>query len=307
MQRRSHPTPDLPSKHLNTNRLGFIGLGLLGIELARRVHAAGFEVVGYDLNDAAAQRIKPLGRRVYSAGEVAQSCSHLVLTLPDADVSKQVVEELKPALRRGTFILDVTTGDPEEMGRLGRQLARRGVRYLDTTILGSSADVAQGHGLLMAGGGRRDFADCHPLLSVLSERVFHLGPCGSGARMKLVVNLVLGLNRAALAEGLAFADAMGVDPAQALEVLQSGLAYSRIMDAKGPKMLKRDFHPVARLSQHLKDVRLMLQAAATCDQALPLTTQHEALLAAVVASGGGDLDNSAVFLAYSSVPRRPES
>jgi 3-hydroxyisobutyrate dehydrogenase-like beta-hydroxyacid dehydrogenase len=201
-------------------------------------------------------------------------------------------------LAPGTIILDATTGDPEEMAALGRRLARRRVRYLDTTILGSSADVAAGRAVVMAGGMRADFLSNSDLLGCFAAKQFHLGSYGSGARMKLVVNLVLGLNRAALAEGLAFAQATGVSPARALEVLRSGLAYSRVMDAKGPKMLRRDFKPVARLAQHLKDVRLIIEAARKTGLAVPLTAQHQKLLARVAARGCGNLDNSAVILAY---------
>lgn len=113
--------------------------------------------------------------------------------------------------------------------------------------------------------------------------------------MKLVTNLVLGLNRAALAEGLAFAEAVGLDAASALSVLRDSMAYSRIMDTKGPKMVARDFAPEARLSQHLKDVRLIREAAARVGQALPLSDEHLRLLELAESLGLGGLDNSAIF------------
>jgi 3-hydroxyisobutyrate dehydrogenase-like beta-hydroxyacid dehydrogenase len=113
--------------------------------------------------------------------------------------------------------------------------------------------------------------------------------------MKLVTNLVLGLNRAALAEGLAFAQALGLEGAATLEVMRRSMAYSRIMDTKGEKMVLRDFAPQAKLSQHLKDVRLMMEAA---ELTLPLTWAHRALLEKAVALGYGELDNSAVICAY---------
>jgi 3-hydroxyisobutyrate dehydrogenase-like beta-hydroxyacid dehydrogenase len=121
--------------------------------------------------------------------------------------------------------------------------------------------------------------------------------------MKLVVNLVLGLNRAVLAEGLAFAKANALDPALALEVLQSGAAYSRVMDSKGPKMIAGDFSPEARLSQHHKDVRLILQAAAEHGIQLSLSALHEQLLAELESRGLGDCDNSVVIRAFESAAR----
>ena len=114
-------------------------------------------------------------------------------------------------------------------------------------------------------------------------------------KMKLVSNLVLGLNRAALAEGLAFAEAIGIAPAAALEVLTGSMAYSRAMDAKGRKMIEGDFTVQARLSQHLKDVHLMLRAAAAAGMSLPLADTHRRLMEQAEAEGFGDLDNSAII------------
>src|SRR5436853_4410849 len=122
------------------------------------------------------------------------------------------------------------------MEALGARLAGRGVEYVDATIGGSSRLVRLGAAIVMAGGSARAFDACGDLFRAFSARAFHLGPCGSGARMKLVVNLALGLHRAVLAEALSFARASGVDPGAALEVLKSGASYSRVMDAKGEKM-----------------------------------------------------------------------
>ena len=125
-----------------------------------------------------------------------------------------------------------------------------------------------------AGGGVPRSAK--PLFRLFARRWFHVGPWGSGARTKLVVNLVLGLNRAVLAEGLAFARRCGLDPAAVLEMLQSGAAYSRVMDAKGRKMIDGDFTPEAKLAQHLKDVRLILAEGDRTGAALPLSAAARA-------------------------------
>lgn len=116
--------------------------------------------------------------------------------------------------------------------------------------------------------------------------------------MKLVVNLVLGLNRAILAEGLMFAQACGIDPSVALEVLEAGPAFSRVMETKGPKMLARDFSPHARLHQHLKDVRLILAAAERNNANIPLSTLHSSLLESLDLHGFGSEDNAAILRAF---------
>jgi 3-hydroxyisobutyrate dehydrogenase-like beta-hydroxyacid dehydrogenase len=191
--------------------------------------------------------------------------------------------------------MDTTTGEPAQSAALGERLAARGVRYLDAPISGSSEQTRRGEATVIVGGPRETFEACADLWRVMGAKTFHVGPCGSAARMKLITNLVLGLNRAALAEGLAFAEALGVSPAAALEVMTGSNAYSRAMDVKGRKMVERDFTVQARLSQHLKDVRLMLQAAGEAGVALPLADTHRRLMELAEAAGLGDLDNCAII------------
>ena len=158
----------------------------------------------------------------------------------------------------------------------------------------------------MVGGAPEVVERVTELLSALARQTRHVGPCGYGARMKLVTNLVLGLNRAALAEGLVLAERLGLELPATLAVLQESAAYSRAMDTKGQKMIDGDFTPQARLSQHLKDVRLMLAAAQQAQQALPLSEAHRRLLEWAESLGLGGLDNSAVFQALERLGPSPE-
>ena len=225
-----------------------------------------------------------------SASEVFDRCDVILLCLPDSGVAREVLSAAR--LRAGLLVIDTTTGDPAEMAALGADLARQGVHYLDAAISGSSAQILGRDVLVMAGGDATVFERCRGLFATFARDAIHTGPCGSGAKMKLVTNLVLGLNRAALAEGLIFASHLGLDGAQALNALQRSMASSRIMDTKGQKMLERDFTPQARLSQHLKDVRLMLAASPA---PLPLSEAHRALLEKAEALGLGAADNCAII------------
>ena len=184
------------------------------------------------------------------------------------------------------------------MAALGQRLAKAGIDYVDATVLGSSRVVRNGGAVVMAGGRRGAFDAAVPLFRTFSSRAFYLGSYGAGARMKLVANLALGLHRAVLAETLAFAHASGVSPSDALEVLKAGAAYSRVMDDKGQKMLDHDFSVEARLSQHLKDVRLILATAAAARAKVPLSQVHRQLLERLEAEGYGEVDNSAIIMAY---------
>jgi 3-hydroxyisobutyrate dehydrogenase-like beta-hydroxyacid dehydrogenase len=307
--------------------IGMVGLGLLGSALAERFLSSGRPVVGFDLN---ADRRRELaargGRAAGSAAEVVRACGRVVLSLPDSAVVEAVLDEAAADLRAGLVVTDTTTGDPVRAEAIGSRLAGRSVAYVDATVLGSSAEVRSAAAVAMVGGERADCEGCADLFACFAREWFYLGPWGSGSRMKLVVNLVLGLNRAVLAEGLAFARACGLDPAEALRVLQSGAAYSRVMDAKGPMMvgalsveggaqnaprptlhspLSTFLTPQARLSQHLKDVGLILAEAERVGAAVPLSELHRKLLECVQAAGLGDADNAAVIAAFGRLSQGP--
>jgi 3-hydroxyisobutyrate dehydrogenase-like beta-hydroxyacid dehydrogenase len=281
------------------HEIGCIGLGLLGSALAHRLRQAGWPVVGYDLLVERREEFTGAGgQAVDSLEQVARKCRQFVLCLPDSHVVAEVVERLRHHLSPGDLLIDTTTGDPMTTAAMGAALAGQSIHYLDATVAGSSQQARQGQILLLVGGSPDVVQQARPLLESLTEGIFHLGPCGCGARMKLVFNLVLGLNRAVLAEGLSLGSACGLDPRVVLDVLQSGAAHSAVMDSKGQKMLSRDFRPQARLAQHLKDVRLIQQMAEQVEQRLPLTEVHRRLLERAVELGFGPGDNCAIITAY---------
>lgn len=279
--------------------IGVIGLGLLGSALADRFLLAGNPVLGFDV---AADRRELLvaagGQAADSASDVVRACDVLVLSLPDSSVVAAVIAEVRGSLQAGQWVIDTTTGDVDVSAALGEELARQGIGFLDATIAGSSVQAREGQATVMVGGNRAVFDSAREILELFAKELFYVGAWGSGARMKLVVNLVLGLNRAVLAEGLTFAAALGLDVGEALSVLQSSPAFSTVMQTKGAKMLEGDFEPQARLSQHLKDVRLILAAAQRTGMTLPLSSLHRQLLERAEAAGFGQLDNSAIIRVF---------
>jgi 3-hydroxyisobutyrate dehydrogenase-like beta-hydroxyacid dehydrogenase len=279
--------------------LGIIGLGLVGTALSARLRQAGVGVAGYDLAEEQMRKhAEAGGETCASAAAVAAQCELVLLSLPTLEISASVVEEILPHLRPGATVVDTTTGSPEETAALAARLAARGVDYLESLIGGSSSQVRAGEAIAICGGEESVFERCAELFHLCFREVFYLGACGNGSRMKLVLNLVLGLNRAVLAEGLEFAAACGIEPAGALEILRSSSAYSRVMDNKGRRMVERDFEPEARLSQHLKDVRIILALGERSGARLPLSLLHRELLEEAEAAGYGGADNSAIICSF---------
>jgi 3-hydroxyisobutyrate dehydrogenase-like beta-hydroxyacid dehydrogenase len=284
-------------KPIRRNRpIGLVGLGLMGSAITERLVAAGYSVIGWDIAAPARTRLRKLGGKpAASATDVFIRCDRILLSLPDTKITRSVLREAAPTLHYGHIIADTTTGDPCDTEALCRKIASTGATYLNATISGNSDQLRRGEVLVMVGGLAPAFKVCQKLFATFATRTIYTGTTGSAARMKLVTNLVLGLNRAALAEGLSFARALKLDGPQVLQILRASMAYSRIMDVKGEKMLRGDFKPQARLSQHLKDVRLMLAAAETAHTRLPLSETHRKILSAAEAAGLGQLDNSAII------------
>lgn len=276
--------------------IGLIGLGLVGLAMAERLINAGFELIGYDIAPKQQKAFQKLGGTVAtSVTDVFLQCDRVILSLPTSDIVSKVLREVSDILHYGHIIVDTSTGDPVAAVKLASILTPLGATYLDATISGNSEQVRRGEVVLMVGGSSHAFQKCSEILGAFSTRAIHTGLVGSGAQMKLVTNLVLGLNRAALAEGLAFARALHLDGPQALAIMRESMAYSRIMDTKGEKMLRGNFKPQARLSQHLKDVRLMIAAAKKSGVKLPLSETHRNILIRAEAAGLGQLDNSALI------------
>lgn len=276
--------------------IGLLGLGLLGSALAERLLGGGMAVIGFDPD---AKRLEEFhgagGAAAADAREVLTRADRVVLSLPSHREVSALVRDNLTAFRSGLTVIDTTTGDPDSSVALATELAARGATYLDATISGSSAHVRAGRAVVMVGGKRAAFDRSADIFSKFAGETFHTGGPGSGAKMKLATNLVLGLNRAALAEGLALAHALGLDAAQALAIMRAGPAYSRMMDSKGDKMLKGDFSPEARLSQHLKDVRLIVEQGRAAGLPMTLSGAHREILERAEAAGLGALDNSAII------------
>src|SRR5271157_72693 len=279
--------------------VGLIGLGLVGTALAEKYIASGFHVIGYDIIDAKIEHLERIGGKgAASPAAVANQVNSILLSLMTSDIVQDVIEGENGIIYANNtprLIIDTTTGDPEKTTWLANALLERGIVYVDAPVAGSSKQIRNGEGVFMIGGSPEAFQMAKELLGVVSKQVIHVGGSGAGSRAKLVVNLVLGLNRLVLAEGLVFAEKVGLDPAKALELFAVTPAYSRAIDAKGAKMVRGDFSPEARLSQHLKDVHQILAMARHVGQQLPLSEIHHELLERAVAAGDGDLDNSAVI------------
>ena len=274
--------------------VGVIGIGLMGEVYARRLTAAGFTVVGFDIDVAKSARLTEIGGRAATLEEIARDCDPIVLALFSTDQVEEVVERTLVSAAAGKIVICTSTCDPDRIAALGARVAGK-LRFLEVPVSGTSEQVRQGDGVGLIGGDAEIAADAATVLDALFPRRHHIGTVGDGGRAKLAINLILGLNRVALAEGLVFAERLGLDPAAFLKVARASAAASQVMDTKGPKMVAGDFAPEGRVRQTLKDAHLMLDQARKVGQQLPLLSVHADILEACSRHGEGDRDNSIVI------------
>lgn len=282
--------------------VGVIGVGLMGTACARRLRAAGFEVQGYDTDAGKLKALLALGGRAASSvSEIAGACDRVVIAVFNTDQVEDTIEgprgllATRPAGAAPLTTICVTTCDPDRIAALAARLPAARLRYVEAPVSGTSEQTARGESLGLIGGEPAAVDAARDVIDAICPRWHHLGPAGSGGRAKLAVNLILGINRAALAEGMVFAERMGLAPEALLKVARESAAYSQVMDIKGGKMLKGDFSPQGYVTQSLKDFSLMLEQARKLKQRLPLGEVYKGLMEGCIAAGEGDLDNAAVI------------
>ncbi len=282
--------------------VGVIGTGLMGTACARRLRGAGYDVLGYDVDAGKLDALRALGgRAAASMAEVARDCETAVLAVFDTGQVEDALEGprgLLAARRVGASpmtVACVSTCDPDRIAALAGRLDPARVRFVESPVSGTSEQVARGDALGLVAGERGAVDGALGVIEAIAPRWHYLGAAGNGGRAKLAINLVLGVNRAALAEGLVFAERMGLAPDAFLAVARDSAAYSQVMDIKGRKMAAGEFSPQGYVHQSLKDFALMLEQARRLGQRLPLAEIYKALMEGCVAAGESGLDNSAVI------------
>ena len=196
----------------------------------------------------------------------------------------------------GAVLISTSTCDPDLMPDLADRAKAKQITLIEAPLSGTSKDLRDGNAVFLLGGDEDACRALSDLFSCLGRAHYYQGAAGQGNRAKLAINLVLGLNRAALAEGLVFANALGLDQDAFLTLLQDSAAASAVMPSKGPLMVARDFRPLGRLAQSAKDFNLIRQIGEKNGQHLPFAQTYQNMVDQGVNTGEGDLDNSAILL-----------
>lgn len=289
-------------KGAKKGNVGIIGVGLLGAVFIARLKAAGFDVLAFDICSESRDQAQSQGAKAaQSMAELALACSSILVTVYSTGQVRSVIKTIAdvPNKERAKFltILCSTTLDPDSVNGVYQQASEAGIEFVEFPVSGTSSQVAKGEGFGLLGCNPELFVTQYHIINSLTPRSINFCKIGAASRAKLAINLVLEINRSALAEGLIFAELLGVETDVFIQALKASAAYSSVMNVKADKMLQHDFTPEGRCSQSLKDIQMMLKLARKRRQTLPLTSTQADLLMNCVEAQEGDLDSSAVIYA----------
>jgi 3-hydroxyisobutyrate dehydrogenase len=281
-------------------RIAFIGLGVMGNGMACRLVEAGYDVTVYNRTRAKAEEVAKLGARVADTpADAAREVDVVMLSLANQEIVGRMLfdaDGIFETLREGGYILDMSTVPPDFPREVAVRASETGHHALDACVLGNPMHARQGEMRVMAGGDERDFRAVEPLLEVLGKEVTYLGESGMGATMKLVLNMLMGVQMPALAEAVVFGEQAGLDRQQVLEMIAKSGYSSPVMGFRCAIMGQRNFEFAAfKLGLMRKDMTLVLGEAQKAGVPMPVTESAHAMLTAAQQQGLGDLDVAAML------------
>jgi 3-hydroxyisobutyrate dehydrogenase-like beta-hydroxyacid dehydrogenase len=280
-------------------RIGFIGLGLMGQHMARRLLEAGYPLTVWNRTADKAAALRAAGAAwTDSPAALAKVSDVVVLMVTDSAASEQVVcggGGVLEGARPGLVLIDMSSITPETSRSIAARAHAKRITMLDAPVTGAPKVASEGKLGIMVGGPKDAFEACLPIFKVLGVKIVHAGSNGMGTTLKLVNNLILGVAIHAAAEALVLAVKAGLDPQDVVEITSVGGARTGAMETRGPRMVQRDFSPHFSVNNMYKDLSNVVKLADECGVSLPVAGAAREILRAARSQGKGDLDSCAVM------------
>jgi 2-hydroxy-3-oxopropionate reductase len=281
-------------------KLGFIGLGLMGAPMALQLIKAGHQLFVQTRSKLHADIAASAARPCASAKEVAERADVIFTMLPDTPDVEAVLfgaDGVAAGLSKGKVVVDMSSISPIETKAFAKKINAIGCDYLDAPVSGGEVGAKAASLTIMVGGAQAAFERVKPLFELMGKNITLVGGNGDGQTTKVANQIIVALNIAAVGEALVFASKAGADPAKVRQALMGGFASSRILEVHGERMIKRSFNPGFRIGLHQKDLGLALAGARALGVSLPQTASAAQLMQACAAHGMQDLDHAALVRA----------
>ncbi|NLY91101.1 MAG: 2-hydroxy-3-oxopropionate reductase [Firmicutes bacterium] len=283
-------------------KIGFIGLGIMGKPMAKNLLKAGYQLVVYDLNQAAVEEVVAAGAAPgTSPMDVASQVEIVITMLPNSPHVKEVVlgeNGVLAGAKPGLIIIDMSSIAPLASKEVAAKAAEHQVEMIDAPVSGGEPKAIDGTLSIMVGGKKEIFDRCKPILSKMGKSVVHCGEIGAGNTTKLANQVIVALNIAALSEALVLGTKAGVEPEVIFEAIRGGLAGSTVMEAKAPMIFEGNFKPGFKIELHIKDLANALETGHEVGVPLPLTSQVMEIMQALKVDGKGQNDHGGIIQFY---------
>ena len=287
------------------NRVGFIGLGIMGMPMARNLIKAGFEVTVYNRTASKADEMVSEGaKKDSSPKEVASQCPVVITIVSDTpDVESVILGEngIIEGIRPDSVVIDMSTISPQATQKIAARLREKGAHLLDAPVSGGEGGAIAGTLSIMAGGDPEVFERCQPILKAMGKNIIHVGGSGMGQTVKLMNQILVAGNLNAVVEALVFARKSGVDLEKATSAVSGGAADSWQLSNLAPRMYNRDFEPGFMIDLMLKDLKLVMEAAAAVKTPLPVTSLVHQMFLSLQSAGEGKSGTQALVKALERV------
>jgi 2-hydroxy-3-oxopropionate reductase len=277
-------------------KVGFIGLGIMGKPLVLNLLKAGFEVNVLSKSSSSAT-VKSAGAKVFdNIADLSANSDIIITMLPDSPEVKQVVSEILPGIKKGSLFIDMSTISPGTTIEIYNSLKEKGVSAIDAPVSGGQVGAEAGTLSIMVGGSEDSFNRALPVFQAMGKNIVLIGDAGAGQVTKACNQMIVGITIQAVAEAFSMAKKAGVDLEKMREVLLGGFAQSRILDLHGKRMIDENFVPGFKVKLHKKDMGIALQTGANHQVSLKATELVAGLMSQLVSEGHGELDHSSLFL-----------
>ncbi len=283
-------------------RVGFIGLGIMGRPMAKNLLKAGYPLVVHNRSRKAVDELAGMGATAAPSPREVAGQSDIVITMlpnsPDVDLVALGANGIIDGARPGTVLADMSTISPIVSQRVAAGLKAKGMEMLDAPVSGGEKGAIEATLSIMVGGEQAVFDRVLPIFQAMGKTITRLGPIGSGGFVKLANQIIVAINLTAIAEALVLATKAGLDLELAIRALSGGLAGSRCLDQKGPNYLAHTYNPGFKIDLHFKDLGLIMEAGRALGVPLPTTALVQELFSALRVKGRGGLDHSGVITLF---------
>jgi len=287
-------------------QIGFIGVGLMGLPMAKNLLKAGYKLKAFNRSQDKAERLKEFGAEISTSIKEVVTNSDVVITMLTDDAAVEKVmgsDELISNIKEGATVIDMSSVNPVITKKYAEILKEKNINYLDAPVSGGTIGAEEASLAIMVGGDEKIFKDCYDLLKILGNPTL-VGPVTSGQISKLANQIIVGVTIGAVAEAVTLCEKSGTNPSKMIEALSGGWADSKILQTHGKRMIGKDFSPKGKTTTQLKDMTNIINAGKAVDTHLPISSLIKEMYKDLVADGYGNTDHSSLYSAIEKINKK---